>query len=89
VPYLASGARDRGDLCSRPHGSQGIRQSAGMQIWGDVFRREPLDWFAIDDDEFGWPAWCRDKLVQTEGYCGLSDAAVQERIRQRLAKWDE
>jgi hypothetical protein len=61
----------------------------GMQIWGDVFRREPLDWFAIDDDGFGWPAWCREKLIQTEGYCGLSDAAVQERIRRRLARWDE
>jgi len=59
----------------------------GMQVWGDVHRRQPSDWFAIDDDAFGWPAWCRDKLVQTRGGSGLSDPAIQEEIRRRLAAW--
>jgi hypothetical protein len=56
----------------------------GLQILGDVLRRQPIDWFAIDDDGFGWPAWCRDKLVLTQGRHGLNDPAVQEDIRRRL-----
>ena len=59
----------------------------GMQIWGDVQRREPLDWFAIDDDPFGWPAWCREKLIRTDEKLGLSDTAIQNEIRDRLGRW--
>lgn len=59
----------------------------GMQIWGDVLRRKPTDWFAIDDDGFGWPAWSRDKLVSTRGQTGLSDGVVQKAIRERLTQW--
>lgn len=59
----------------------------GMQIWGDVLRRKPLDWFAIDDDGFGWPAWCRDKLVLTQERLGLSELSVQEEIQRRLDAW--
>jgi hypothetical protein len=58
----------------------------GMQIWGDVERRKPTHWFALDDDAFGWPVWCKDHLIQTNDQLGLSDPAVQERIRQRLAE---
>lgn len=59
----------------------------GIQILGDVLRRNPLDWFAIDQDEFGWPVWCRDKLVLTQGALGLSEIAVQSSIRSHLANW--
>ncbi|HEX7643487.1 MAG TPA: HAD domain-containing protein [Noviherbaspirillum sp.] len=59
----------------------------GMQIWGDVLRRNPWDWFGVDDDGFGWPAWCRDKLVLTDEKLGLSDPAVQGDIRRRLQMW--
>jgi hypothetical protein len=58
----------------------------GMQIWGDVERRKPAHWFALDDDAFGWPAWCMEHLIQTAGQSGLSDPAVQERVRHRLAE---
>lgn len=56
----------------------------GLQIWGDVERRKPSHWFALDDDAFGWPDWCREHLIQTGDRTGISDPAVQERIRQRL-----
>jgi hypothetical protein len=59
----------------------------GMQIWGDVLRRQPSDWFAIDDS-FGWPAEARDKLVLTKGVFGLSELAIQVEIRRRLERWD-
>ena len=58
--------------------------SRGLQIWSDVLRRQPTDWLAIDDDDFGWPAWCKDKLVLTDAQLGLSDPAVQQAIKERL-----
>jgi hypothetical protein len=66
-----------------------VAMPRGMQIWGDARRRTPLDWFAIDDDYFGWPAWCRDKLVLTQERLGLSDLAVQDSIRRRLDAWHQ
>jgi hypothetical protein len=60
--------------------------SRGMQIWGDVERRKPSHWFALDDDAFGWPARCKQNLIQTSSQLGLSDPAVQERVRQRLTE---
>lgn len=58
----------------------------GMQILGDVGRRKPSHWFALDDDAFGWPAAHKDKLIQTTDQLGLSDPAVQEQVRIKLAK---
>ena len=58
----------------------------GMQIWGDVERRKPTHWFALDDDAFGWPAWCKEHLIQTSDRLGLSDPALQERVRRRLSE---
>jgi hypothetical protein len=58
----------------------------GMQILHDVERRKPEDWFALDDDVFGWPAGCREKLIQTDAKKGLSDPAVQEQVCARLAE---
>ncbi|CAN5347277.1 HAD domain-containing protein [soil metagenome] len=58
----------------------------GMQILGDVERRKPSQWFALDDDAFGWPARHKDKLIQTKDASGLSDPAVQEKVRERLAQ---
>lgn len=57
----------------------------GMQIWNDVERRKPSSWFALDDDAFGWPTWCRDRLIETKGHLGLSDPEAQDAIRKMLA----
>ncbi|NHZ43639.1 HAD domain-containing protein [Massilia aquatica] len=56
----------------------------GLQVWRDVERRKPANWFAIDNDERGWPSWCRDRLIKTEDHLGLSDNSVQEAIRKLL-----
>lgn len=56
----------------------------GQQIVDDVLRRQPTQWFAIDDDAFGWPAAYRDRLIETRGAVGLSDPAVQDAIRTML-----
>lgn len=58
----------------------------GVQIREDAERRRPTHWFALDDDAFGWPAKCLDKLIQTSSQAGLSDPAVQQKVRQRLAE---
>lgn len=58
----------------------------GMQILGDVERRKPTHWFALDDDAFGWPARYRTHLIQTCDQLGLSDPAVQEQVRRRLVE---
>lgn len=63
-------------------------QPRSAQIVADANRRQPSDWFAIDDDGFGWPAGARGKLVLTKGESGLRDIAVQEEIRRRLADWE-
>lgn len=57
----------------------------GMQILGDVERRKPTHWFALDDDAFGWPARYTQHLIRTNPQTGLSDPAVQQCVRQRLA----
>ena len=56
----------------------------GMQILGDVNRRQPSHWFALDDDAFGWPAKWRDNLLETDPAAGLSTPAIQQQITARL-----
>ncbi|WP_166658340.1 HAD domain-containing protein [Paraburkholderia silvatlantica] len=31
-----------------------------------------MKWVALDDDDEGWPAWCRDHLVRTDPELGIS-----------------
>lgn len=57
----------------------------GMQVWSDVVRRKPRDWLALDDDYLHWPAWCLDKYVRTHEHEGISEAAVEAELRQKLA----
>lgn len=57
----------------------------GMQILGDVMRRTPSHWFALDDDAVGWPVRYQDHLMMTDSARGLSDPAICERVRARLA----
>lgn len=59
----------------------------GVQIANDVFRRGPQAWFALDDDYLGWPDWCRDNLIRTDGARGISAPAIQEAIRLMLERF--
>ncbi|WP_151638727.1 HAD domain-containing protein [Noviherbaspirillum aerium] len=58
--------------------------SRGLQIAEDVSRREPKSWFALDDEHVGWPTWCREKLIRTDGAVGISDPDAQHAVRTRL-----
>jgi hypothetical protein len=57
----------------------------GMQVWGDVVRRRPKDWIALDDDDLHWPKWCLDKYVKTNAHEGISDPLVFAEIERKLA----
>lgn len=59
----------------------------GVQVAGDASRRKPDHWFALDDDADGWPASSRDKLIFTDERLGLSDVAVRDAVRIRLASF--
>lgn len=61
------------------------RTPRGMQIWMDVVRRRPVDWFALDDDYEDWPTWCVDKLVKTDRVLGISAPDVLSELRAKLA----
>lgn len=58
--------------------------SRGYQIKADVDRRKPDYWFAIDNDEAGWPEHLRQHLVITQDRLGLSEKRVQEQIKELL-----
>jgi hypothetical protein len=57
----------------------------GVQVCADVVRRRPDNWFAIDNDDEGWPQVCRSRLIKTDDGLGLSDPNVQEEIRKMVA----
>ncbi len=57
----------------------------GMQVWGDVVRRQPKDWIALDDDWLHWPKWCLDKYVKTHEFEGIAEPAVLLEITAKLA----
>jgi hypothetical protein len=59
----------------------------GAQVAQDVFRRGPKSWFAIDDDAEGWPAWCRDNLIKTDGAYGLSDPVIRRAVALMLERF--
>ncbi|MFM0074437.1 HAD domain-containing protein [Paraburkholderia sediminicola] len=57
----------------------------GVQVWGDVCRRQPEAWVALDDDDAGWPSVCRGNLVRTDPVLGISAPAVLMELQTRLA----
>ncbi|MFM0031771.1 HAD domain-containing protein [Paraburkholderia madseniana] len=59
--------------------------SRGMQIWSDVLRRRPDKWIAVDDDDLGWPPWCRENLVLTHEILGISKSEVLAELETKLA----
>jgi hypothetical protein len=56
----------------------------GLQVMGDVSRRRPAAWLALDDDPTGWPADARDKLVLTHGLHGLGEERAQLELKAKL-----
>lgn|SRR2546427_8100066 len=70
-------------------------EQAGRTIWDMSTRYQQIarfaqrasitDWFAIDDDDDGWPEQQRQRLVHTDPDLGLSDERVREELRSKLA----
>ena len=56
------------------------------QVWSDVCRNRHTRWLAVDNDDEGWPARYRDRLVHTADEVGLADAGAQHELRVKL--WD-
>lgn len=59
----------------------------GVQVVEDVFRRRPKAWFALDDDDVGWPSPYREKLIRTNGEVGLSNPDIQAAIAMMLERF--
>lgn len=57
----------------------------GVQVWGDVCRRQPAAWLALDDDDEGWPVVCSGNLLRTDSMLGISAPAVLMELQTRLA----
>lgn len=60
--------------------------SRGQQVWADVVRRGPRDWLALDDDFEGWPEHISDHLVRTHPRFGISEPAVLQELKKKLAE---
>lgn len=87
---LSPGLRERviGSTFHHPGIIQSVfdTQPRGLQIMGDVTRRNPTDWIALDDDASGWPSTQRDRLIETNGARGISDPAAQHALQQWLVQ---
>jgi len=57
------------------------------QILRDVKRRQPAQWFAIDDDLEGWPDDDREHVVACSPWVGLSGEAAQANLKKKLKAW--
>lgn len=57
----------------------------GRQITSDAHVRKPHSWFAIDDDDRGWPVAAAGRLVLTDGLVGISSVTSQNAIRRALS----
>ena len=58
----------------------------GRQVASDVLHRKPGKWFAIDDDDSGWPTSARPRLILVDANAGISTPQAQAAIRAKL-KW--
>jgi hypothetical protein len=61
----------------------------GRQVWGDVQRRLPSNWVAVDDDVLDWPSDARQHLVQSDPVLGISCPTVQMKLKLKLAHLGE
>jgi hypothetical protein len=48
-----------------------VELGRGVQILGDVGRRKPSHWIALDDDDSAWPDAYRSRLLKTDSLLGL------------------
>jgi hypothetical protein len=63
------------------------RVPRGYQILGDVSRRRPTHWVALDDDDVEWPEEHRCKLVKTDEIMGLRRQGALDELMTHLRSW--
>lgn len=63
------------------------RVPRGYQILGDVERRRPAHWVALDDDDAEWPEEQRCRLVRTDRILGLRREGALEELIAHLRTW--
>ena len=73
-----------GTYHSRMHEFEFRQMTRGQQIWTDVVRRRPDSWIALDDDDLGWPLWCRTRLIKTDSMFGIAAPASLDEFRIKL-----
>ena len=61
--------------------------SRGVQVLGDVGRRRPTHWVALDDDDVDWPENYRNHLVKTDAMLGLTRPGAVDELRNHLESW--
>lgn len=57
------------------------------QIAHDVTRRNPPNWFALDDDAIGWPDEARQHLVACDPLRGLNEQSTCRSLELKLKRW--
>ena len=56
-------------------------------MMGDVSRRQPLEWVAVDDSAEGWPEEHRNRVVLCDPNTGLGDAGTRANLHLVLDKY--
>jgi hypothetical protein len=71
---------------SRMDGTHFDSLERGRQVLADVHRREPLDWFALDDVDEGWSAASRHHVLITDEVLGISAPGTAGAISAQLRR---
>lgn len=66
-----------------------VELSRGQQVLGDVMRRQPKRWLALDDDPDGWTLECLPNFLQTDEREGISAPHVHVQLIDKLARFGE
>jgi len=61
-----------------------LAQPRGRQVLADVARRQPKDWFALDDTDEGWSPESRPHVLITDERLGVSAPGMPKRIADAL-----
>ncbi|RYF31932.1 MAG: hypothetical protein EOO23_00885 [Comamonadaceae bacterium] len=61
----------------------------GQQVMGDVTRRQPKRWLALDDDPDGWPEQSLPNLVRTDEQAGIGAPHVKAELIEKLTRFGE
>lgn len=58
----------------------------GAQVLGDVGRRRPTAWLAVDDTDEGWGTTAREQVLLCHPVDGIAHPAVLPLLQRRLAE---